>query len=139
MRLLVCGSRRPPPEVLAAVFPALDEWHRRRAITCIIEGEAQGIDRRARKWAEARGVPFEAYPVTPAEWDAWKEAGKPQPSPGTLRNGQMLREGKPTAVLAFPGNVGTANMMKQTRDAGVPLARVVMIATSPGWEIRRIR
>ena len=39
-------------------------------ITCIIEGEAQGIDRKARKWAEARGVPFEAYPVTPAEWDA---------------------------------------------------------------------
>lgn len=44
---------------------------------------------------------------------------------------------KPNAVLAFPGNVGTANMMKQTRDAGVPLARVVMIATAPGWEIRR--
>ena len=43
---------------------------------------------------------------------------------GPLRNQQMLREGKPDLVLAFPGGKGTAHMVRIARKAGVPVQEV---------------
>jgi hypothetical protein len=40
---------------------------------------------------------------------------------GPIRNKPMLEEGKPDLVVAFPSGRGTANMMKQAREAGVPV------------------
>lgn len=51
-------------------------------------------------------MPVEKYP---AQWDIYgKQAG-------VLRNLQMITEGKPDVVVAFPGGAGTANMVRQAR------------------------
>jgi hypothetical protein len=36
----------------------------------------------------------------------------------------MLVEGKPDFVVAFPGGRGTANMIMQARQAGVPVVEL---------------
>lgn len=45
-------------------------------------------------------------------WADWKKHGK---AAGPIRNGIMLRDGKPDMVVAFPGGRGTANMVDQAR------------------------
>jgi ABC-type branched-subunit amino acid transport system substrate-binding protein len=36
----------------------------------------------------------------------------------------MIREGKPDAVVAFPGGRGTADMVRQARAAGIEVREV---------------
>jgi hypothetical protein len=45
--------------------------------------------------------------------------GKARRAAGPIRNKQMLDEAKPDLVIAFPG--GTANTVRQVREAGVPV------------------
>ncbi len=78
----------------------------------IIEGGALGADRLARVWAESRSVPHVTYPAD------WKQHGK---AAGRLRNRQMLRDGKPDAVIAFPGGAGTHDMITIAEAAGLPV------------------
>lgn len=106
MRVLVCGGRDFIDG--AAVKSALDALP--EGPLTIIEGGASGADNFARLWAEFRGVPCETYR---ADWSAHGRAA------GPIRNKQMLDEGKPDLVIAFPGGRGTANMIKQARVAGV--------------------
>ena len=42
----------------------------------------------------------------------WKKYGK---SAGPLRNQRMIDEGKPDLVVAFPGGVGTADMISRAK------------------------
>lgn len=137
MKLLACGGRDfgTTARERFALRDVLDLWHQRRPITTLIHGAARGADTLAGEWAEAKGVGVHAFPVYPAQWEAWARAGKPSPSPGSARNGRMLAEGRPDAVLAFPGGVGTADMVSRARAAGVPVALVVM--TEEGWEVTR--
>jgi len=51
----------------------------------------------------------------PADW------GKYSKSAGYIRNKQMLAEGKPDLVVAFPGGKGTANMVKLAKLANIPI------------------
>lgn len=134
MRLLVCGGRTfADADGLASV---LDEWHRRRPLTVLIHGAARGADSLAGQWARSRGIAVEPYPVTSSEWSAWKAVGRPRPSPGTVRNARMLAEGHPDAVLAFPGGVGTADMVRRSKAAGVPTATTN--AGESGWRVQRV-
>ncbi len=110
MRLLVCGGRDFNDR--AAIGAALDAVHRRKGIELVIQGGAQGADRWAAEWARATGVPVETFE---ADWAAHDKAA------GPIRNRRMLVEGKPDGVLAFPGNRGTADMVKQADRAGVPV------------------
>lgn len=55
-------------------------------------------------------IRVEEYPAD------WARFGK---SAGYLRNKQMLEEGKPDLVVAFPGGRGTANMIAIAMKAGV--------------------
>jgi predicted Rossmann-fold nucleotide-binding protein len=41
-----------------------------------------------------------------------------------VRNRQMLTEGRPDLVVAFPGGKGTANMVALARKAGVEIVEV---------------
>lgn len=116
MKVLVCGGRD------------FDDWHLfckgmyengltglvLREIT-IIEGGARGADFLAKVWAKWVGVKLEEFPAD------WKTLGK---SAGSVRNTQMLAEGKPDLVIAFPGGSGTANMIKQAKEAGVEVKEV---------------
>jgi hypothetical protein len=80
--------------------------------TFIIAGGARGADRAAIDWAVVNWVPFQEYPAN------WEKYGK---RAGYLRNVQMLEEGKPDLVIAFPGGKGTAMMINLAKGAGVPV------------------
>ena len=110
MRLLVTGSRNWRDADL--LFEVLDEINEDQHIECIIEGEAPGADQLARAWAERHHVPVRAYPAN------WQKHGK---AAGHIRNQQMLVEGQPDHVVAFPmrDSKGTWDMVNQAMAAGV--------------------
>lgn len=111
MRILVTGGRDYAD--LAAVYRALDRVHAKHGIELLIEGGALGADRIARAWAESRGVPWLPF------YADWRKYGRAVA--GKLRNGQMLSEGKPDAVVAFPGGTGTADMIAKAEAAKLPV------------------
>ena len=81
----------------------------------IISGEADGVDSVAMDWAVCNWTDYEGFP---ADWD---KHGK---KAGVLRNIQMLEEGKPDLVVAFPGGRGTAHMVQIAKAAGVEVIEV---------------
>lgn len=129
MRILVCGGRqfanpnvqgKPPTEVFeenCKLVSALDAINDEpgSAITCVIHGCAPGADTAASNWAGDRGIAVEPYPAE------WRKYG---PSAGPMRNARMLALGAPDVVIAFPGNKGTADMVRRARAAGVRVAEV---------------
>jgi YspA, cpYpsA-related SLOG family len=104
MRVLVCGGRKYNNSI------KIEEVLSQYKIDCLIEGGAWGADYHAAQYAHKYGIWNEKYP---AEWARY---GK---SAGMIRNRQMLTEGKPELVIAFPGGQGTANMVQCAIDAGV--------------------
>lgn len=76
----------------------------------IIHGGAKGADLWADYWAVHNFCPVHEFK---ADWD---KHGK---SAGPIRNQQMLDEGKPDLVIAFPGGRGTEDMKARARKAGV--------------------
>lgn len=111
MRVLVCGSRHFHDK--KRMKEVLDSYD----ITEIIEGEAKGADLLARSFGEKFGIPVRAFP---ADWNTFGRAA------GSIRNNQMLVEGKPELVIAFwdEKSRGTQNMINQAIKAGVEV-RVV--------------
>lgn len=81
----------------------------------IISGGATGADTAAIDWAVTNWCQFEEYK---ADWEAHGKAA------GPIRNAKMLAEGKPDFVVAFPGGKGTANMVKQARNAEVEVLEI---------------
>lgn len=108
MRVLVCGGRDYYDRI--AVFDTLDLLHEQRSIILIIHGAARGADSLADDWANARGIAVKWYR---ADWQAYGKLA------GPIRNRQMLEDGKPDGVVAFPGGAGTANMIKLAKAAGL--------------------
>jgi hypothetical protein len=108
MRILVCGGRDYSNR--EAVYSFLDALN----VTLLIHGAAPGADTLADDWAASRNIPCEAYP---ANWDKYGKAA------GSIRNQQMLDEGRPDVVVAFPGGRGPADMMARATLAGVPVWR----------------
>lgn len=87
------------------------------------EGEARGVDTLCREWAEAAGIPVRKYA---ADWDRWGDAA------GSIRNGEMLRDFRPAALLAFPGGIGTADCIRQARK--LKIERVLFNLTDDPFE-----
>jgi len=108
MRVIVCGGRNYRDR--KSVFAALDRLHAERGIDFVIQGVADGADYLAWQWADERGIPCGSYP---AHWD---EHGK---RAGSIRNQEMIDEGKPDGVVAFPGSKGTADMVRRAEAAGL--------------------
>lgn len=113
MRLVVTGGRDYCHTV--RIFAALDELHARRPVSLLIEGEARGVDLRAKAWAKRRGIEVKEFP---AEWEKYDKAA------GGIRNQQMIDVGAPDYGLAFPGGVGTADMKRRLVKACVPFEEV---------------
>jgi aspartokinase-like uncharacterized kinase len=111
MRALVCGGRNFDDR--DAVFSALDELKP----SFVIEGGARGADTIAWLWAK-RNLPSECRMSIEARWDKHGRAA------GAFRNQQMLDEGKPDIVVAFPGGKGTADMVRRAERAGVRVHKV---------------
>ncbi|MEQ9327289.1 MAG: DUF2493 domain-containing protein [Rhodospirillales bacterium] len=114
VRLLVCGGRAFEDE--AGLFRTLDGFHDNHPVDLVIEGGACGADVMAGRWAEARGITHRCFE---ADWKRYRSAA------GPIRNRQMLEEGRPDLVMAFPGGKGTANMVEQAREAGVEVLLAV--------------
>ena len=124
MRVLVCGGRTygwfaGPRKVVnvpeyESVYGELDKYLIHEKLH-IISGGAPGADSWAEEWARERQIPFTVYPAP------WTKYGK---SAGYIRNKQMLDEGKPDLVIAFPGGKGTAMMVDIARKAGVEVLTV---------------
>jgi hypothetical protein len=108
LRLLVCGGRDYSDT--ARVDEVLGAIHRTRGIGAIIHGGAKGADRLAGWWGANHRV---RVLVFEADWNSHGKAA------GPIRNKQMIEEGKPDAVVAFPGGRGTANMIGQAKAAGL--------------------
>lgn len=121
MRVLVCGGRdyddwkkfRDLMEKVAKErFPRTPEdEHGNYLYDCtIIAGGARGADRMAADWA---AVNWTGYQEFKADWATHGKAA------GCIRNQQMLDEGKPDLVVAFPGGRGTKDMIRRAKEAGV--------------------
>ncbi len=81
----------------------------------IIHGAARGADTLAGEYAQDHGIPCRRFPAD------WRRHGR---SAGFLRNRQMLDEGKPDLVVAFPGGPGTRNMVKTALERGFQVKTV---------------
>ena len=120
LRVLVCGGRDySNVEQLYKVLDRVDgSWESADStgpISTIISGHARGADQLAEKNANEKNIPLEIYP---AQWDVY---GK---SAGVIRNQEMLDEGLPDLVVAFPGGKGTAHMVKIAQKANVMMLQV---------------
>ncbi|MCA1572481.1 MAG: DUF2493 domain-containing protein [Chloroflexi bacterium] len=112
-RVLVCGSRNLSEKRRREVIDALEYLWRRNPLV-IIHGAARGADSMASDWATERGCEQVEYPAN------WRQYGR---KAGPIRNQQMLTEGKPDIVLAFPekDSVGTWDMVERSKKAGLEL------------------
>lgn len=110
-KVLVCGGR--DYHNIKTVYVALDGLIPKP--TLIIQGGAFGADACASEWAHARNVLERQFA---ADWHAHGRAA------GPIRNQQMLDEGKPDLVVAFPGGTGTADMVRRAKAAGVRVIEV---------------
>ncbi len=115
MTVIVCGGRTY--RNLTHVSSVLDSIHEKTPITLVIEGGADGADTCARLWAIQRDVNCDTYKAQ------WAKFGK---GAGPIRNQQMLDEGKPDLVVAFPGMHGTIDMMNRAHAAGVRVLHVAL-------------
>ena len=109
MRVLICGSRVwTDKERIRRELIGLGVGY----IDCIIEGGARGADLLSKEVALELRILVDEYPAH------WKLYGS---SAGFIRNGYMLKKGKPDLVLAFiiGNSPGTSNMIKQARKAEV--------------------
>jgi predicted Rossmann-fold nucleotide-binding protein len=109
VRLLVCGGRNYRDAARVAT-----ELRRYIALptngkSIVITGGATGADELAKLWCYGNGV---CVAEVPALWVWYGNVA------GPVRNAAMLLL-EPNVVLAFPGGKGTADMVRQARDAGV--------------------
>jgi hypothetical protein len=110
-RILVCGGRDFDNKEF--VFDRLDMLDGKLdGIDVIINGGAKGADTLATRWAKIRGIDVVTFEAK------WKTYGK---SAGAIRNAQMLTDGKPDLVVAFPGGKGTINMIRQAKKKGITI------------------
>lgn len=116
MRVLVCGGRDFDDDAL--LISELDLLHSQWGFTAVIEGGARGADRMAGLWADTRMIPHRCFPAD------WK---KHRSSAGPIRNQQMIDEGKPDMVVAFPGGKGTGDMIRRARAARLIIIQISAI------------
>jgi hypothetical protein len=112
-RVLVCGGRDYADR--RRVYGILDVAHAANPIVWLIAGGANGADALAIDWARKEQVKFQVFNAD------WESLGR---KAGPIRNQQMLDEGKPHMVIAFPGGKGTADMVRRAEAAKVPVVRV---------------
>ena len=113
MRVLVCGSRHSDDVHL--VFETLDALHARRPISFLIERGATGADKYAAAWADQANVRSQAFR---AEWMRYGADAE------TIRDQQVIEQGSPDLVVAFPGGRGTADMVRRARAASIEVIEV---------------
>ncbi len=114
MRVLVCGGRDCHDH--GFVEKTLDRLHAARGpFERLIHGAARGVDRIAGKWARENGV---------LAWEFLPQWHRVDASDGLNRNRRMIFDGAPDLVVAFPGGLGTVNMVEQAKAANVEVLEI---------------
>ncbi len=116
--ILVCGGRDYADS--AHVSSVLDALQPRAVVHGAYGVDAdrprwtrlRGADRLADAWCARRQVPVIRVP---ARWSALGRRA------GAVRNQQMLELYHPALLVAFPGHLGTADLVLRARAAGVPV------------------
>tara|TARA_B100000214_G_scaffold100086_1_gene69745 strand:+ start:2446 stop:3102 length:657 start_codon:yes stop_codon:yes gene_type:complete len=112
VRVLVCGGRDYQDRdfmwnKLEQVMAHVDSNN--EFIYSLAHGAAKGADSLAGEWAKEKDIEVEEYPAD------WHIHGR---SAGMYRNKVMLNT-KPEYVIGFFGGVGTANMIRIAKEAGI--------------------
>lgn len=143
-RILVCGGRNYTDRL--KLFAALDAICVERGWTSggdcrgtenylprvvVISGKAPGADTLALDWATVNWCGTKEFP---ADWtdlshpdaviQTRRDGSRYDALAGHRRNQQMIDEGKPDLVVAFPGGAGTADMVRRARAAGVEVLEI---------------
>lgn len=133
MRVLVCGGRQFSDRTL--FMEAIEEHVGKKSIhydpddnwlpldVTIIAGDAKGADKMAIDWAVVNHCDFQEYLAD------WKTHGR---AAGPIRNQQMLDEGAPDKVMAFPGGRGTADMVRKARAANLEVIEILPRESAKG-------
>lgn len=100
IKVLVCGGR--DFHDIVKLRAELNKLHEERGFGLLIHGGAVGADQLAGQWAMERLIPVCVFPAN------WLNQGR---GAGPIRNKAMITWGRPDLVVAFPGVVGTANMI----------------------------
>lgn len=116
MRVLVCGGRDFTDYEALAIALGMANLIR-GPFSAVIHGNAKGADALAGQWARAKGIKEMKFT---AQWALHGAAA------GPIRNARMLKEGKPQRVIAFPGGIGTADMIAKAKAARIPVWEVKM-------------
>ncbi len=114
MRVLVCGGRDGQDsdyveKTLDRLLAARGPFER------LLHGDARGVDRMAGKWARDHHV---------LEWDFLPEWHRVDSEHGLNRNQRMIEAGSPDLVIAFPGGVGTENMVEMAKAAHIEVIEI---------------
>lgn len=109
MRALICGGRDFTD--WKTFMRCMDQMNEQYGpFDAIVQGGAPGADAMAADLAYHWKIPTDEYLAD------WRTHGR---AAGPIRNQQMLVEGKPEIVFAFPGGRGTANMVALAKASGV--------------------
>lgn len=132
MIVLVCGGRDYSDRAKLAYELSRLEHEHGKPFRGLIHGAARGADTLAAEWQSARiravrnkergteGLPTDLWTAGyPADWD------KHGPAAGPIRNQHML-DSNPgiELVIAFPGGVGTADMVRRAKAKGIPVETI---------------
>lgn len=110
-RILVCGGRDfTDQQLVVNILNELRPYFAEQF--CLIHGGARGADRCAHVWAFFQGCPVIEMK---ANWDFYDKKA------GPVRNTWMLNWAEPDLIIAFPGGVGTANMVLQAQSRGIDI------------------
>jgi len=115
VKVLVCGGRYY--DDATTLFRVMDRIHAETPITMVIHGDAPGADTLAGAWTIDQPAHINLR-IFPADWSLYGRRA------GPIRNKQMLAEGKPDLVVAFPGGAGTTSMVRLARNAGVRVMEI---------------
>ena len=112
MKIAVTGGRAYADHTtLAAALMVFDPpAHPHQPKPVLLVGDATGADAMAVSFARTFKWDLEIFE---ADWETYG------PSAGPRRNAEILTW-HPDVLLAFPGGLGTANMVEQARRAGIP-------------------
>lgn len=120
MRLLVCGGRSYVGE--KHLWEVLDALDAEQPVDLLIQGGAPGADALGEWWARSHDIEVREFPAE------WEKHGK---SAGPRRNVQMLEEGRPHLVIAFPGGSGTTQCLFAAGLRNIPFRKCC-----PDWSCR---
>lgn len=117
IKVLITGGRHFKDRIL--VYSVLDALNHFLTISCLVHGDASGVDTFADDWGKTHSIHVERNPVSAYDWKIQGRAA------GPIRNQRMLQKNLDTnMVIAFPDGRGTANMVKIAERHAVPVMNI---------------